>query len=135
MPTPLPAAIVGHRTRPRGRRSCDDEVMADLELIDCGGGRRLERCGRVIVDRAAPMATEPVRLPPSDWAKPDLRWSKGAWVRGAAHDPWPVSVAGLTLECRPAAGGQVGVFSPHTAPLCWLCAPAAPHPPASGRRA
>jgi 23S rRNA (cytosine1962-C5)-methyltransferase len=94
--------------------------MADLELIDCGGGRRLERFGRVIVDRAAPMATEPVRLPPSDWAKPDLRWSKGAWVRGAAHDPWPVSVAGLTLECRPAAGGQVGVFPEHAATWSWL---------------
>ena len=94
--------------------------MADLELIDCGGGRRLERFGAVVVDRTAPMAIDPPRLPPSAWAKPDLRWSKGAWVRGAAHDPWPVSAAGLTLECRPAAGGQVGVFPEHAATWSWL---------------
>lgn len=94
--------------------------MADLELIDCGGGRRLERFGRVLVDRTAPMATEPARLPAATWAKPDLRWAKGAWVRGAAHDPWTVAVAGLTLECRPAAGGQVGVFPEHAATWSWL---------------
>jgi 23S rRNA (cytosine1962-C5)-methyltransferase len=66
------------------------------------------------------MATDPPRLPASEWAKPDLRWKKGAWVRGAAHDPWPVSVAGLTLECRAAAGGQVGVFPEHAATWSWL---------------
>jgi 23S rRNA (cytosine1962-C5)-methyltransferase len=94
--------------------------VADLELIDCGGGRRLERFGAVLVDRAAPMAEAPARLPASEWAKPDLRWAKGAWVRGGAHDPWPVSAAGLTLECRPAAGGQVGVFPEHAATWTWL---------------
>lgn len=94
--------------------------MADLELLDCGGGRRLERFGQVVVDRPAPMATDPARLAPSDWAKPDLRWSKGAWIRGAAHDPWAVTTARLTLECRPAAGGQVGVFAEHAATWTWL---------------
>jgi 23S rRNA (cytosine1962-C5)-methyltransferase len=94
--------------------------MADLELIDCGGGRRLERFGAVVVDRAAPMATDPARLPAAGWSKPDLRWSKGAWVRGAARDPWSVAVAGLTLECRPAAGGQVGVFPEHATTWSWL---------------
>jgi 23S rRNA (cytosine1962-C5)-methyltransferase len=94
--------------------------VADLELIDCGGGRRLERFGSVIVDRPAPGATEPARLPASVWAKPDLRWAKGAWVRGATHDPWTIAAAGLTLECRPAAGGQVGVFPEHAATWSWL---------------
>jgi len=94
--------------------------MADLELLDCGGGRRLERFGRVIVDRPAPMITDAARLPAGEWAKPDLKWSKGAWVRGAARDPWPVHAAGLTLECRPAAGGQVGVFPEHAATWTWL---------------
>ncbi len=94
--------------------------MADLELIDCGDGRRLERFGGVIVERPAPMATDAMQLRPADWAKPDLRWSKGAWTRGAAHDPWPVAAAGLTFECRPAAGGQVGVFPEHAASWSWL---------------
>ncbi len=94
--------------------------MADLELLDCGGGRRLERFGDVVVERPAPAATEPAHLSPAAWAKPDLRWSKGAWVRGAARDPWSVTVAGITLECRPAAGGQVGVFPEHAATWSWL---------------
>lgn len=94
--------------------------MADLELLDCGDGRRLERFGDLTVDRPAPSATLAPHRSAAEWAKPTLRWAKGAWVRGAAHDPWPVDVAGLTLECRPAAGGQVGVFPEHAATWAWL---------------
>ena len=94
--------------------------MADLELLDCGDGRRLERFGEVIVDRPAPTATLDRHLAPAHWAKPTLRWAKSAWVRGAAQDPWPVRVAGLTLECRAAAGGQVGVFPEQAATWAWL---------------
>ncbi len=94
--------------------------MSDLELLDCGGGRRLERFGAVTVDRPAAQAGEPRRLPDSDWARPTLRWGRGGWVRGAAADPWPVRVGGLTLECRPAAGGQVGVFPEHALTWGWL---------------
>lgn len=94
--------------------------MPDYELIDCGGGRRLERFGAAVVDRPAPTATATRRLPDADWAAPSLRWAKGAWVRGAAADPWPVCFGGLTLECRPAAGGQVGVFPEHAATWGWL---------------
>jgi 23S rRNA (cytosine1962-C5)-methyltransferase len=94
--------------------------MADLELIDCGGGRRLERFGSVIVDRPAPAADWLKALTPADWAKPTLLWSNSAWTRGAAHDPWTVRAAGLTLECRPAAGGQLGVFPEHAATWAWL---------------
>ncbi len=94
--------------------------MPDLELLDCGDGRRLERFGAVVVDRPAPGALMTRRLPASDWERPALRWAKGAWVRGAAADPWPVRVGGLILECRPAAGGQVGVFPEHAATWDWL---------------
>lgn len=94
--------------------------MSDLELLDCGEGRRLERFGRVIVDRPAPAATMPKRLGPDEWDRPALRWARSAWVRGAAADPWPVRGADLVLECRPAAGGQVGVFPEHAATWAWL---------------
>ena len=96
------------------------DAMPDLELLDCGNGRRLERFGNVIVDRPAPSATMPRALPEADWARPALRWARGAWVRGAAADPWSVGVAGLVLECRAAAGGQVGVFAEHAATWGWL---------------
>lgn len=57
----------------------------------------------------------PRALGEAEWAQPALRWARGAWVRGAAADPWPIRAAGLVLECRPAAGGQVGVFPEHAA--------------------
>lgn len=93
--------------------------MADLELLDCGDGRRLERFGSVVVDRRAPGAVEPA-VDPSLWRAPDLQFDRGAWLRGAAHDPWTIQAAGLTLECRPAAGGQVGVFPEHLGLAGWL---------------
>ena len=94
--------------------------MPDLELIDCGDGRRLERFGRVIVDRPAPGATMPRRLAEADWSRPAMQWARGAWIRGSAADPWPVCAGSLVLECRPAAGGQVGVFPEHVATWEWL---------------
>jgi 23S rRNA (cytosine1962-C5)-methyltransferase len=95
-------------------------AMADLELLDCGGGRRLERFGAAIVDRPAPMADWIPRLPADEWKRSNFKWDKGAWVRGAALDPWTIRVGGLTLECRPAAGGQLGVFPDHAATWTWL---------------
>lgn len=98
--------------------------MADLELLDCGDGRRLERFGGVVVDRPAPGATEP-RRDPGAWRAPDLVWLRagagpGRWDRGAEMGPWTVDADGLRLELRPAAGGQVGVFTEHASTLPWL---------------
>jgi len=94
--------------------------MADLELLDCGDGRRLERFGAVVVDRAAPVAVMPAILPETEWHRAPLAYGRGGWVRGGEHTPWTVRVAGLTLECRPAAGGQVGVFPEHARTWAWL---------------
>lgn len=94
--------------------------MSDLELLDCGGGRRLERFGPVLVDRPAPAADWLPRLPPAEWRRATLRWGKGAWVGDAPRDPWPVRSNGMVLECRPAAGGQLGVFPEHAATWAWL---------------
>jgi 23S rRNA (cytosine1962-C5)-methyltransferase len=94
--------------------------MRDLELLDCGDGRRLERFGKTIVDRPAPAATATPKLPRAEWNRANLRWGKGSWVRGADAEPWSIRSGGLTLECRPAAGGQVGVFPEHAVTWEWL---------------
>jgi len=94
--------------------------MPDLELLDCGLGRRLERFGAVLVDRQAPAADWITRLPPAEWKNVDLRWGRGGWVRGGTRDPWTIRAGGLTLECRPAAGGQLGVFPEHVQTWAWL---------------
>lgn len=112
------------RTAPHTVPGCEDRPVADLELLDCGDGRRLERFGGVVADRPAPGATEP-RRDPGAWRAPDLVWVRagagpGRWDRGAEIGPWAVDAGGLRLELRPAAGGQVGVFAEHVASLPWL---------------
>ncbi len=94
--------------------------MADLELIDCGDGRRLERFGDVLVDRPAPAAVMPRRLVAAEWKRAALRWTSEGWARGATKTPWTVRSARLVLECRPASGGQVGVFAEHAGTWDWL---------------
>jgi 23S rRNA (cytosine1962-C5)-methyltransferase len=99
--------------------------MPDLELLDCGGGRRLERFGPVLVDRPAPAADWIPRLPRADWSRATLRWEKGGWVRtgrdrGTPIEPWTVRAGALAMECRPAAGGQLGVFPEHVSTWGWL---------------
>ncbi len=107
-------------SRAQTRRPCDHSAMPDLELLDCGDGRRLERFGSVVVERPAPGAVMPRLLTDAEWKRPSLQWARGAWVRGAAADPWQVRAGDLTLECRPAAGGQVGVFPEHAETWAWL---------------
>lgn len=94
--------------------------MTELQLLDCGDGRRLERFGPVLVDRPAPGAAMPAVLPEGDWHRAELAYGRGAWSRGGEREPWTVRVAGLTLECRPAHGGQVGVFPEHAGTWAWL---------------
>ncbi len=93
--------------------------MADLELIDAGDGRRLERFGTVVVDRPAPGSDGP-RHDGGSWTRAQLVFRRGTWTRGGGHAPWPVRVAGLTMECRPASGGQVGLFPEHATLWPWL---------------
>ena len=57
--------------------------------------------------------------PPSGSA-PALRWTSEGWARGATKTPWTVRSARLVLECRPASGGQVGVFAEHAGTWDWL---------------
>jgi 23S rRNA (cytosine1962-C5)-methyltransferase len=92
------------------------------ELIDVGDGRRLERFGDLIVDRPAPRAEGP-RLDAAAWSTADLQFDRDArWLPAAATMPaaWPITVEGLELEHRPAAGGQVGLFPEQLELVPWL---------------
>ncbi|MEW5991416.1 MAG: class I SAM-dependent methyltransferase [Chloroflexota bacterium] len=105
-------------------------------LIDAGDGRRLERFGELVTDRPAPSATEPRRAPGrwagvarfspgSGWRGPDAGPDVGpdAGPDGALEAPGsPLTVAGISVEVRPAAGGQVGLFPEQLANAAWLTA-------------
>ena len=90
-------------------------------LEDVGGAARLEQFGERLVDRPAPAALG-ARGDPARWAAADLRFERDrGWAGpGVAAAPWPIEIAGLTLELRATAAGQVGLFPEHLAMLPWL---------------
>ena len=99
----------------------------DVELLDAGEGRRLERFGPLIVDRPAPTALAWLRDLEA-WRNADLRFDPDVgWSAGgpgghavAAPAPWPVEIAGLTMEVRPTASGGLGLYPEHVANVAWL---------------
>ena len=97
------------------------QVFPGYELLDFGGGARLERFGTRTVDRPHPVALGP-RRDPETWGAVDLRFDRDRGWTGpaAAGGPWPVDVAGLTLELRPTDAGQIGLFPEHLAMVPWL---------------
>ena len=94
---------------------------SEIELLDLGGGARLERFGERIVDRPHPAALGS-RQATEVWRDADLRFDRErGWTGPAADDGgWHVRTHGLTLELRPTDAGQVGLFPEHAAMLPWL---------------
>lgn len=91
------------------------------ELLDFGGGARLERFGDRLVDRPHPAALGS-RHAPARWLDARLRFDRErGWTGPAVADgAWPVELDGLSLELRPTDTGQVGLFPEHLAMLPWL---------------
>jgi 23S rRNA (cytosine1962-C5)-methyltransferase len=92
-------------------------------LLDCGNGRRLEAFGSLVVDRPAPGAPDPPR-DPQRWAgaviyHPGSGWwtADGAPLDGGSQ---AIAIAGVTMEVRPVASGQVGLFPEHAVNTAWL---------------
>ncbi len=115
------------------------EGFSDYALLDCGAGRKLERFGKVVVDRPEPQALWQPKLAKPEWAKANAVFSasgeddeKGKWrLDKPVPDAWPVKLA-LTPSPHFSWGEGQGAGRPRTPPSA-----AAPHPdplPASAGR-
>jgi 23S rRNA (cytosine1962-C5)-methyltransferase len=102
------------------------------ELIDAGDGRRLERFGSRVVDRPAPSVADQLpRAERTAWGAADLRFDREQGWTGSNLQPWAVAIDGVTVELRPTAAGQLGLFPEHAVAWPWLRDRVRERPPAS----
>lgn len=93
------------------------------ELLDSGGGEKLERFGALVLRRPDPQALWRKRLGDAEWERADLSFVResdrgGRWeARAGAHpsarvaEPrWPVRFGGATFVLRPTPFKHVGIF-------------------------
>lgn len=101
---------------------------SDYQLLDSGDLRKLERFGKVRVNRPDPQAFWKPATPVASW-KADATFApakdedddRGAWSFTAKQPPedWPISWNGLKLNARLAAFRHMGVFPEHSVHWRW----------------
>lgn len=101
--------------------------LNDYELYDCGGGRRLERFGKTIVNRPCPAAFWPRTSDVGEWKMVDADYRRneggqgGKWSDKARFpENWVIEVDKIKMELRPSANNQVGIFPEQLANWRWM---------------
>lgn len=108
----------------------------DHELLDSGGGEKLERLGGVLLRRPDPQALWRPRLDEGAWGRADLRFERdpesggkrGRWIPGPrakgflrGEEPaWVMRWRGLPFHVRPTPFKHVGVFPEQAANWAWV---------------
>ena len=100
----------------------------DYQLLDSGDMRKLERFGRITVNRPDPQALWTPQAPVSSW-KPDAVFAakdadddeRGAWQFPHRQPPeqWAMTWEGIKLNARLAAFRHMGVFPEHSVHWRW----------------
>ncbi|MDP3496020.1 MAG: class I SAM-dependent methyltransferase [Hyphomonadaceae bacterium] len=99
----------------------------DYALLDSGDMRKLERFGKVRVNRPDPQALWKPKTPVTSWnadatfASKDDEDERGAWTFAGKLPPdeWPIGWDGLKLNARLAAFRHMGVFPEHSVHWRW----------------
>ncbi len=110
----------------------------DYALLDSGAGRKLERFGKIIVDRPEPQALWNRKLGKAEWAKANAVFSasgeddeKGKWrIDKPVPDAWPVRLAlgqtqkserqTVTMLCKLAGLWHLGLFPEQEPHWQWM---------------
>jgi 23S rRNA (cytosine1962-C5)-methyltransferase len=103
------------------------EDWSDYQLLDSGDMRKLERFGKVVVNRPDPQALWKPKAPVVAWradaifASKDDEDERGAWAftGQAPPDEWPIGWSDLKLNARLAAFRHMGVFPEHSVHWRW----------------
>lgn len=95
------------------------------ELLDFGGGRKLERFGPYVLDRPSPAAERAARRRPQLWADAAARYDRagdrGRWSCEYPIDrPWQMNFGSLALELKLTDSGHLGIFPEQVANWRWI---------------
>ena len=93
--------------------ACVETPVGDYELLDFGGGRRLERWGPYLVERSDRLAVGERSLPhwQPDWVYVEEVGPGGHWepTGSGLQRRWQVEVGGVPVLCQLGRHGRVGV--------------------------
>ena len=98
-------------------------MMEDTyQLLDAGGGRKLERFGEIILDRPCAQAVWRPELSSTEWQKADAVFHRSqhdsAWqCRHRLPDAWECRLGGIVFQVQPTDFGHIGMFPEHL--RCW----------------
>jgi 23S rRNA (cytosine1962-C5)-methyltransferase len=106
----------------------ESDGFADYRLIDSGNGRKLERFGKIIVDRPEPQALWQPRADEKIWADAHAVFSanddeeSGRWrTNKPVPESWPVRLENaVTLTCRLSAFRHLGIFPEQLPHWRWM---------------
>ena len=87
----------------------------DYELIDCGGGEKLERWGKHVLVRPDPQSIWQTPRNNPLWRRPDARYARastggGAWEKKDVPAQWQVRYQELTFQVKPMNFKHTGLF-------------------------
>lgn len=87
----------------------------DYELLDCGGGEKLERWGQYTLVRPDPQAIWNTERTHRGWQKPDARYARsstggGQWDIKHIPERWTVKYGSLTFNIKPMNFKHTGLF-------------------------
>jgi len=111
----------------------------DYRLLDSGNGRKLERFGKLVVDRPEPQAMWRPRRDEQTWQRADAVFAAtddeeaGKWRRnGSVPDAWPLSLHDVTVTCQLSSFRHLGLFPEQLPHWDWMRERLARNWPAGG---
>ena len=87
----------------------------DYELLDCGGGEKLERWGDQILVRPDPQAIWESDRKNRGWRTANARYSRsstggGHWDKNKLPENWPIAYKNLRFQVKPMNFKHTGIF-------------------------
>jgi len=98
----------------------------DYELIDTGGGEKLERWGEIVLRRPDPQIIWPLLNENAAWKQADARYFRsnkggGHWeVRRSLPERWSIRYKQLSFHIKPTGFKHTGLFPEQAANWDWM---------------